>query len=70
MKNVHLLSFIFYKKEIICTVFTSRLQQLAPKLVKLQVTNERNEQTALASGYITNFCSMIELLHKLENSSC
>jgi len=21
-------------------------------------------------GYITNFCSMIELLHELENSSC
>ena len=22
------------------------------------------------SGYITNFCSMIELLHELKNSSC
>jgi len=47
-----------------------RDSSLYPKQLSLFCLLRLISASADRTGYITNFCSMIELLHELKNSSC
>jgi len=47
-----------------------RDSSLYPKQLPLVCLLRLISTSADPTGYLTNFCSMIELLHELKNSSC
>jgi len=50
------------------TVF--RYSSLYPKQLSLKCLLWLSSASDDRVGYISNFCSMVELLHELKNSSC